>query len=86
MTAASTEVHEMIVVNPGSPTRYSWNGVPADKVKMKAKFDELMATGLYLAYQTVDVGKPTEKNVQIPNFVEEAERIVLTPRLVGGVA
>jgi hypothetical protein len=76
----------MLVATPGNPTRITWNGVVEEQELVRARFNELMSTNSYMAYQTTDVGKPSQRHERISVFEPQAERITLTPRIVGGNA
>lgn len=82
----STQLHEMVVANPAGSETHTWNGAVEDREAAEAVFDARMATGSYLAYKTVTPAGPESKprNEQIREFDPEADRIMLTPRLVGG--
>lgn len=82
--ATATVEHEMVIAEPGNPTRVVWNGKVEEQELARARFNEKMDTNAFFAYATVDVGTAKQKNVQITEFDEQAERIVLTPRIAGG--
>ena len=84
MSNATEQLHEMIILTPGNPRRVSWNGVVEEQDQVRARFNELMRTNQYLAYKTTDVDKPTQRSEMIRDFDATAERITLTPRIVGG--
>lgn len=84
MSTATEKLHEMITATPGNSTRVTWNGVVEEQEQVRARFDEAVGSGLYMAYQTTDVGKPSERHERVDEFDPEAERITLTPRIVGG--
>lgn len=78
------QLSEMVICEPGNTRTITYNGVPEERAEVKALFESLVGSGAFFAY-SVDKKDPTKAEV-VKDFPEEAERIVISPRLVGGCA
>lgn len=73
--------HELCVLDRTGDTKIIWDSTKKDEVSnAKRTFDDLKKKG-YMAYS---VKKNGEKGELLQEFDEEAEKIILAPRMVGG--
>lgn len=73
--------HELVVIDQTGDTKVIWDSSKKEEVAAARKtFDDLKKKG-YWAYS---VKKNGEKGEVIQEFDEEAEKIILAPRMVGG--
>jgi hypothetical protein len=80
LTLTETQ-HELCVLDRTGDTKIIWDSTKKDEVATARKsFDDLKKKG-YMAYS---VKKNGEKGELLHEFDEEAEKIILAPRMVGG--
>lgn len=80
LTLAETQ-HELCILDKTGDTKIIWDSTKKDEVaNAKRNFDDLKKKG-YMAYS---VKKNGEKGELLHDFDEEAEKIILAPRMVGG--
>jgi hypothetical protein len=73
--------HELCILDRTGDTKIIWDSTKKDEVSnAKRTFDDLKKKG-YMAYA---VKKDGGKGELLHDFDEEAEKIILAPRLVGG--
>ena len=76
-----TTRHELTIMDRTGDTKIIWDsGKPDEVAAAKKSYDDLKKKG-YMAYA---VKKNGEKGELIHDFDEEAEKIILAPRMVGG--
>jgi len=74
--------HELVTMDHTGDTKLLWDSDNKDEVdNAREAFNRLTKKG-YLAYAVK--GKNGDKGEQVKSFDPEAERIILTPALVGG--
>ena len=74
--------HELAIMDHTGDTKLLWDSANKDEVdNARETFNRLTKKG-YLAYAVK--GKNGDRGEQVKSFDPEAERIILTPPLVGG--
>jgi hypothetical protein len=77
----SSTPHELMILDSSGDTRLQWREGSADEVAAARKrFDELKRKG----YAAFKVNRSGGQGEQIDGFDVTAERVILTPPLVGG--
>lgn len=74
---------ELAVMDRSGDTKYHWDKNNPDEVALARKvFDEAVINKKMLAFRVLD--ETGKKGEQIRRFDPDAERILITPALVGG--